>query len=109
MLLIGLVIALIAFGFGDVRGQQSSPTGSGKATLTVMGMSPLGVSGRGFQPGERVVVSTGAARRSVTANAAGRFVVRFPALRCAGAPIRAVGSKGSRAVTRPPKVLCVEP
>jgi hypothetical protein len=45
----------------------------------------------------------------VTANASGRFVVRFASVKCAATAIVAVGSKGSRATTRPPKILCVEP
>lgn len=107
MVLIGLVVALIAFG-GPLEAQLSS-VATGTATLTVMDMQPLSVRGQGFKPNERVVVTTAGARKSVTASAAGRFVVRFARLRCAAAPIRAVGSKGSRAVTRPPKILCVEP
>ncbi|MGH3084983.1 MAG: hypothetical protein ACRDNP_13205, partial [Gaiellaceae bacterium] len=65
--------------------------------------------GRGFNSSERVVVSTGTKRKSVTANSLGPFEVRFAGLKCAGATIRAVGSKGSRAATRPPRILCVEP
>jgi hypothetical protein len=103
---LALASLLIACGGGEPS-QREAPVG--RATLTVMSVSPLAVSGRGFKASERVVVSTGAARTSVTANSAGRFVVRFPRLRCAGATIRAIGSKGSRATTRPPKVLCIEP
>ena len=107
MLLIGLLIAVIAFGGSDEAQRPSSATAH--PTLTVMGMNPLAVRGLGFRPSERVVVTTASARTSVTASATGRFVARFTRIRCAGSPIRAVGSKGSRAVTRPPKIVCVEP
>jgi hypothetical protein len=106
VLTIALTVLLIACGSGEPA-QREAP--AGRATLTVMSVSPLAVSGRGFKSGERVVVSTGTRRKTVVATAAGRFVARFAGLRCAGATIVAVGSRGSRATTRPPKVLCVEP
>lgn len=108
-MLIGLVVALIAFGLGSLQTEQVTPAAGAKATLTIMDPHPLIVSGRGFKPNERVVVTTASARRTVTANAAGRFVVRFGNIRCVAGPIRAVGSKGSRVVTQPPKILCVAP
>jgi hypothetical protein len=80
-----------------------------RPTLTITSMHPLEVIGRGFKPSERVVVSTATKRKTVTANSAGRFDVRFAGLKCAGATIVAVGSKGSRAATRPPRILCIEP
>lgn len=111
MLLIGLLLLLITVGVGGVALEDdvaaTKPTA--RATLTISSMQPLEVIGRGFKPGERVVVSTGTKRKSVTANSRGRFVVRFAALRCAGGTIVAVGSKGSRASTRPPRILCIEP
>jgi hypothetical protein len=107
VLLIGVVVALVALGIGAP--DETQALAAARPTLTVMATEPLGVSGRGFKAGERVIVSTSGKRRSVTANAAGRFVVRFSGLRCALGPIRAVGSKGSRAVTQPLKILCVHP
>ncbi|MGH3080681.1 MAG: hypothetical protein ACRDNH_06035 [Gaiellaceae bacterium] len=109
MLLIGLVVALIAVGLGSQQTEQITPAVGGRATLTIMDLQPLAVSGRGFKPNERVVVTTASARKTVMANAAGRFVVRFAGLRCVAGSIRAAGSKGSRAVTQPPKILCVAP
>ena len=106
VLMVALAFVLMACGSGEPA-QQEAP--AGRATLIVTSMSPLAVSGRGFESGERVAVSTGARRKTVVATSSGRFVVRFVGLRCAGATIVAVGSKGSRATTRPPKVLCVEP
>ena len=106
MFLIGLAVLLIACGSGEPSQRQG---GAGRATLTVMSMNPLAVSGRGFKSSERVTVSTGTRRKSVTATSTGRFLVRFSGLKCAGTTIVAVGSKGSRATTRPPKVLCIEP
>lgn len=108
-MLIGLLVVLITFGLeGAAQEEKVAPLGT-RATLTVMDMHPLEISGRGFKSGERVVVSTATSRKSVTANASGRFVVRFTSLKCAATTIVAVGSKGSRATTRPPKILCVEP
>jgi hypothetical protein len=107
--MLAVAFLLIACGSGEPSQQSQREAPAGRATLTVMSVSPLAVSGRGFKSGERVVVSTSTRRKSVTATSAGRFVVRFAGLRCAGMTIVAVGSQGSRATTRPPKVLCVEP
>jgi hypothetical protein len=111
VLLIGLLLVLIALGLGGAaQGEDlASTTSPVRANLTITSMYPLEVSGRGFKPSERVIVSTGTKRKSVTAGLGGRFVVRFAALKCAGSTIVAVGSKGSRAATRPPRILCVEP
>jgi hypothetical protein len=108
VLLIGLMVIAIAVGLGG-SAQASSTTSAARPTLTVTDMQPLSVNGRGFKARERVMVSTSGRRKSVTASSTGRFAVRFAGLSCAAGPIRAVGSKGSRAVTRPPKILCVEP
>jgi hypothetical protein len=108
-MLIGLLVVLITFGLGGAAQEERAAPATTRATLTVMDMSPLAISGRGFKSGERVAVSTGTARKSVTASASGRFVVRFGTVRCAATTIVAVGSKGSRATTKPPKILCVEP
>jgi hypothetical protein len=108
-MLFGLLVVLITFSLGGAAQAEKAAPAATRATLTVMDMRPLAISGRGFRSGERVVVSTGTARKSVTASASGRFVVRFASLRCAGTTIVAVGSKGSRARTNPPKILCVEP
>lgn len=108
-MLIGLLVVLITFGLGGAAQEEKvAPVGT-RATLTVMDMHPLTISGRGFKSGERVVVSTGTSRKSVTANASGRFVVRFASVKCAATAVVAIGSKGSRATTRPPKILCIEP
>jgi len=111
MFLIGLLFLLITLGLGGaaLEGDAAATKPAARATLTITSMHPLEVIGRGFKPSERVVVSTGSKRKSVTATSGGRFEVRFAGLRCAGATIVAVGSKGSRAATRPPRVLCVEP
>lgn len=114
MLLIGLLVLITVGLGGTTQGEKAmpakgSPVAASRANLTVMSMQPLSISGRGFKSGERVRVSTGTGRKSVTASSTGRFLVRFAAARCAAGAIVAVGSKGSRAVTRPPKVLCVAP
>ena len=80
-----------------------------RPALTITDLQPLTVSGRGFRANERVTVSSGPSRRSTTASSAGRFVVRFTKVTCAAHAIVAVGSKGSRATTRPPQILCVSP
>jgi hypothetical protein len=111
VLLVGVLVVRLTLGLSGAAQEEdvASATPRAQATLTITSMYPLEVIGRAFEPSERAVVSTGARRKSVTANSAGRFVVTFAGLRCAGTRIVAVGSKGSRAATRPAKILCVAP
>lgn len=110
MLLIGvLVVVLTVTVSGAARANELPATSAGRPTLTITELQPLTLSGRGFKASERVVVSSGTNRRSTTASSTGRFVVRFAKVVCAGYAIVAVGSKGSRATTWPPKILCASP
>jgi hypothetical protein len=77
-----------------------------KARLTLVSGAPLVVAGQGFRSRERVTVTASVGgqrvRRSLAANAAGRFTARFrtgPA-DCGPIYVLAVGRSGSRAVVR---------
>jgi hypothetical protein len=111
VLLIGLLVVLITVTLGGgAHARDLAPAAdAARPSLAIMDLQPLTVSGRGFKTGERVIVSTGTSRKATTANTAGRFVVRFTRVTCAAHAIVAVGSKGSRATTRPPQILCVSP
>ena len=74
-----------------------------KPALRVVGTKPLTVSGTNFRAFERVTVAAVTRRkhvRKVTANARGRFKLRFTAVhvgRCPDYMISAKGARGSRA------------
>jgi len=79
------------------------------ATVRIAALAPLTVSGRGFEPHERVGVRVSigrlSVRRAAVANALGRFWVRFPPLLVADAcrayvVVVASGSRGNHASTR---------
>lgn len=87
----------------------------GAASLRLADTAPLVLRGAGFKPREqvRIVVKAGADRRSrtVSANSAGRFLVRFRALGhhpCDGGLVAtATGSFGSHARLKLlPQPLC---
>lgn len=73
-------------------------------SLRALRLSPPTFRGSGFHPRERVTVSLGilpAATVHVRANASGGFRVRLAAVPACGAwTVRALGSRGSRAVYR---------
>ena len=75
-----------------------------RATLKLMGLTPLVVQGRGFGKAERVVLTASApsVRRmlGVDARRNGSFTARFDVRlgRCTPLTVRAVGALGSRAV-----------
>jgi hypothetical protein len=110
VLLICLLFVLMTVTLsGAAQANEAPATAAARPSLTIMDLQPLTVSGRGFKANERVVVSTATSRKATTASSTGRFVVRFTRVTCAAHAIVAVGSKGSRATTRPPRILCVEP
>jgi hypothetical protein len=90
-------------------------TPTGRARLVPVSLAPLTLKGSGFKAAETVTVrSTDNAvkgRRTVTATAAGTFVVRMGASadRCNGGTIVAVGDKGSRASLNFAQVVCAAP
>ncbi len=85
---------------------------STKASLRVLGVSPVTVRGTQFQPRERVTVTVsgpGARTTTVTADARGVFTARFAGYavgECAMYRIRAVGNRGSRAFLTPAPPQC---
>jgi hypothetical protein len=110
VLVIGLIVLLITFGLDAAVESPAAPAAqSARPKLTITNMNPLQVAGRGFKPRERVVLSVGQRRRAVTADAGGRFSVRFGRAMCSGGTISAVGSKGSRAAVRLPRTVCAAP
>jgi hypothetical protein len=88
---------------------------AGKARLMPVGLAPLMVKGTGFKSGETVRLSATEnpvkTRRTVTASAAGTFVVRMgvSADMCNGMTVVATGSKGSRASFNFSQVVCAAP
>jgi hypothetical protein len=110
VLVIGLLVLLITFGLDAAVDNPVAPSAqSARARLTITTMNLLQAAGRGFEAGERVVVSIGTRRRAVTAEAHSRFTARFGRATCSGGTITAVGSKGSRAVVRLPRTACAAP
>jgi hypothetical protein len=95
-----LALALILFALIA----STAVAATSRARLAVTATSPMSVQGTGFRPTERVTVTVMAkdtGRKTVTANAQGRFTVRFPGVsiqRCEGYVIRAKGTRGSLAV-----------
>lgn len=96
---------------------ESSPTAAdttaARATLKIVGVEPVTVTGRAFKSGERVRVSADGRRKTVTAGARGGFKVIFPqASACNGLVVVARGSDGSRATVtfaNFSNIHCLEP
>jgi hypothetical protein len=86
---------------------------SGRATLKIVGVEPLTVSGRAFRARERVRLSADGLRKAVTAGNRGGFKVTFPEANvCNGVVVAARGSEGSRATVtfaQFSNVHCLEP
>jgi hypothetical protein len=106
-----LVIAgmILAFAPAGAASEQRE-TGS-KARLALARGAPLVLRGVNFVPAEHVRVTVSAERqlsKRITADAAGRFVVRFRTSfdRCLGLSAIAVGDRGSRARLKMPELLC---
>jgi hypothetical protein len=99
---------------GTVPGSGMAPAvQSGRAALEIVGVEPLAVAGRAFKAGERVRLAADGRRKTVTANARGRFKVVFPgANACNGLVVVASGSDGSQATVafaQFSSVHCLEP
>jgi hypothetical protein len=117
--LLAALTAVVAFGLGcgtsSGSGADRAPEQrSAKPQLLVAELYPLTVRGVRFKPGERVTVSVDGGRRGAKSMRAGdrggftaRFFVTIP--RCETVTIRAVGGRGSRAVTQVPRPDCREP
>jgi hypothetical protein len=83
-------------------------------SLRLVTRQPLTVAGRGFEPLERVRVvaswESGEAILRTHATRSGSFLVRFSGQRlgrCDALVVRAVGSRGSRALLEPPQPACL--
>jgi hypothetical protein len=93
-------------------GAAATDVGSGKASVRLARAAPVTIHGRDFAAGEQVrltVWATREAKKTVAADGSGRFVARFRSVsfdRCHGLTVKAVGSSGSRAIYRTPKLLC---
>jgi hypothetical protein len=115
--LLAVLTATVAFGLGcgTSSGADRAPEQRmAKPQLFVQELYPLTVRGVRFKPGERVTVSVDGGRRgarSMRAGDRGRFTARFFVTipRCQTVTIRAVGGRGSRAVTQVPRPDCREP
>jgi hypothetical protein len=119
MALIALIAVLIGLPamtlVSDSRsgGTAGTVAPSGRASVMVVGLNPVTVTGRGFKPRELVRVTVEGKRESVTAGPRGGFKVRFPgADSCNGFVVVARGSEGSRAsvaFAQFSNVHCLEP
>lgn len=86
---------------------------STRASLRVVSIKPVAVTGRAFKPGELVRLSAAGKRKSVTAGPRGGFKAVFPGVNaCNGFVVVARGSEGSRATVtfaQFSNVHCLEP
>jgi hypothetical protein len=110
-LLVGLLLVCSALPATAAR--DATDAGS-RPTLRVVGPYPLTVLGTNFRGAEWVKLTARAQTtvvRTVRASARGRFTaqmsLRVP--RCGTATVRAIGSRGSRAVGQLPAPHCVNP
>jgi hypothetical protein len=106
LLLVGVVLALAPAGSAAEQREMGS-----KARLSLARGTPLVLRGTNFASAERVRVTVSAGRqltKRVTADATGRFVVRFATSfdRCQGLSALAVGDRGSRAGLKTAELLC---
>ena len=100
-----LVAIVLAVGCGSAG---ATPSGSDdearkRATLSIVSVSPLTVTGKRFVAHERVKLLVGSPAprmKAARADARGRFTVRFKikADRCESVVVQAFGSGGSRAM-----------
>ena len=111
--------ALIATATVVPSAAEPAATGSSRAAIKLASDTPLTVSGRGFRPSERVVVTVynvgGTYSKAVTASRSGKFLARFPRAdgSCGPLTARATGSRGSRASLKhipiPPPCIPIQP
>lgn len=104
-----MAVALALLGLAAGGRERSEAQG---ATLKLARGVPLTLRGERFVPGEHVRVTVKSERmtaKRVTASSSGVFVVRFPSIaydRCHGLAAGAVGSRGSRATLKRPRLMC---
>jgi hypothetical protein len=111
-LLVGLLLICCVLPAASAHGSDGD---AGAApTLRVVGLYPLTVYGANFRGAELVKLTARAQTtvvRTVQASARGRFTaqMRLRVPRCGTATVRAIGSRGSRAVGQLPGPHCVNP
>lgn len=104
---LALVLVLVAVAVPLARA-------AGRPVVRLVHVSPATVSGTGFHPRERILVTVGsgrtAMRRRVVSTARGGFVARFAKpLRktaCDQVFVTAVGARGDRAAWKSPPPVC---
>jgi hypothetical protein len=100
---------------GDHGAGKPPRMSAGGARLVPAGSGQLVVNGIGFEPGEKVTVSSTDdavdGRRTVQADASGSFVVRTGRTvdRCNGGTIVATGDKGTKASLKFSPTACAVP
>jgi hypothetical protein len=107
-----LLLAAAAAATGCATAAGSGRADASRPSVNLAAPAPVVVRGAGFKSYERVTVNVlegRHARKTITANAAGRFRLAFRTLRlnsCAGISISAVGNRGSRVNYRLSPGLC---
>jgi hypothetical protein len=110
-----LLLSAAAAATGCATAASSGRADASRPSVNLVALAPVIVRGAGFKSHERVTVSVLAGRRrrkTITANAAGRFQLAFTTLRldaCAGISISALGNRGSRVDYRLSPGLCPRP
>ena len=85
-------------------------TVAGQPQLAPTGQKPFRVKGTGFQPGEKVLVTTKSVSGKTVADSAGAFVVSFPGVSsCDSVTVVANGSRGSHAEFNLSQIACIDP
>ena len=114
------LLALVASGCGHDPSARppgttettATKTTASRAQISPVQSQPLEVKGTGFQPGEKVALSTKGLRSSHTtarADSSGEFEATFHGLKnCDSVTVTAVGSKGSRAEFNLSQIACVD-
>jgi hypothetical protein len=109
-------VLLVATACGATVGARDDPapttqTAAGKPQLAPNGQNPLTVKGTGFQPNEKVLVSTkGVPTQTTVASSAGTFEVALPGVdSCDSINVVANGSRGSHAEFNLSQIVCRGP
>ena len=107
-------VVLVATACGHTAASHEAAakqTVAGRPQLAPTGQKPFQVKGTGFQPDEKVQVTTkGVAGKTTVADPAGAFVVSFPGVSsCDSVTVVANGSRGSHAEFNLSQIACIDP